>query len=94
MVCLAGPIAQVLYSPRSFRNHHAGFDWKSAVEVSMMCTHSASTTNLHLDYLDALTRDRLKNPQVWKLVTNIACALLARTTLDGKEIAAICFEVE
>jgi ATP-dependent Zn protease len=92
MVSLAGPIAQVLYNPRSFRRYHAGFDWDRALDLSTMCTESISTTERHIEYLEARTKDHLRNPEKWKLVKKLADELLATRTVDGVRIAELCVE--
>lgn len=36
MIALAGPLAQRLYSPRSFRNYHASADYKAAARIDLV----------------------------------------------------------
>jgi hypothetical protein len=90
MVSLAGPIAQILYNPRSFRRYHAGFDWDRALDLSAMCTESVSTSERHIEYLEGRTKDHLRNPEKWKLVRKVADELLANTTVAGSRIAELC----
>lgn len=90
MVLLAGPIAQVLYNPRSFRRYHAGFDWNRVVRLSGMCTESVSTSERHIEYLEGRIKDHLRNPEKWKLVTKVADELLGNTTVDGARVAKLC----
>ncbi len=90
MVCLAGQIAQTMYNPRSVRRYHASFDHRQALDLSLMCTHSDSTSELHLTYLEARTKDLLENPGMPELLEVIATELLAKKTLTGSEIAMLC----
>jgi hypothetical protein len=90
MVSLAGPIAQMMYNPRSFRRYHAGFDWPTALNLSMMCTRSSSTSERHLAYLEARTKDLLEAPGIRELLRILATELLARKTLNRSEIALLC----
>src|ERR1700758_383304 len=59
MVCLAGPIAHMIFNQRSFRRSHAGSDWAQARDLSLLCTGSDTTTDRHLEYLEARSKDFL-----------------------------------
>ena len=92
VVCLAGPIAQVLFRPRSFRKYHASSDWKQAVDLSSLCNGSDPAITKHLAYLEIRTRDSLQTPSNRVFIECVAKELVNKHTLSGKEVSAICRE--
>ena len=84
MIALAGPIAQKLFSPRSFRNYHASADFKAAVDMALLVNGSAKQAEAWLKWLEICTRETLQAR--WSIVEGLAEELLRTTTLNGEQV--------
>jgi hypothetical protein len=89
MVALAGPIAQQLYNPRSYRRHHAMRDHQTAAEVVENLSRSSEEANAYIEWLQIRTKDRLREPANWGAVQALANELLRRSTLEGREVKPV-----
>src|ERR1017187_9553579 len=70
MIALAGPIAQKLFNPRSFRNYHASADFKAAVDMALLVNGSAKQAEAWLKWLEICTRETLQAR--WSIVEGFA----------------------
>jgi hypothetical protein len=82
IVALAGPIAQKLYSPRSFRRYHASSDYRAALIAASFITGSENEASAWLKWLEIRATDLLEFR--WKSVKTLAKELLLLRTLDGE----------
>jgi ATP-dependent Zn protease len=84
---LAGEEAQRRFNPRSMRRHGAASDHRSAKEVLIRLHEDAEKECFHaFRYLRARARNFISNPQNWRLIEDLAKALLERRTLTGEEV--------
>ena len=90
MIALAGPIAQKLYNPRSFRNYHASADYNAAVEMALRVNGSAEQAEAWLKWVEIRTRETLQTQ--WSIVGRVAKELLRASTLNGEEVQRIVAE--
>jgi hypothetical protein len=84
MIALAGPIAQKVSNPRSFRNYHASADYKAAVDMALLVNGSAKQTEAWLKWLEIRTRGTLQAQR--SIVEGLAEELLRATTLNGEQV--------
>jgi hypothetical protein len=84
IMCLAGPIAQQRFSPRSWRNHHGSSDYETATDLALRLTGGGEVATAYLRYLDLATKQLVD--QRWWVVELIANALLDVGQLSGSEI--------
>jgi hypothetical protein len=85
MIALAGPIAQKLYKPRSFRHYHASSD--NGIVADLALNHNGSSikaAEAWIRWLDVCVRDIVRGN--WPLVTALATELVRRKTLRGDEV--------
>jgi ATP-dependent Zn protease len=82
IVALAGPIAQKLHSPRSFRRYHASSDFPTALLVASHTTGSENEASAWLKWLEIRATDLLEFR--WESVKALAEELLQLRTLDGE----------
>jgi hypothetical protein len=88
MALLAGPIAQRTYRKSSFRNYHAGSDWRTAVDLAITVNGSGEIATAWLKWLELRTRGSVKF--LWPRIAAVADALMEKQTLSGAEVDAIC----
>jgi hypothetical protein len=84
---LAGPEAQQLQNPRSWRAHHGASDFKQAVNLASRFNGSDEAERAYLDWLAIVTRDEIT--LLWPQVETVANALVARRTLTAAEITTL-----
>lgn len=85
MIALAGPIAQKLFRPRSFRRHHANSDNGTVADLALNANGSSTkAAEAWIKWLGVCTRDILRGH--WPLVTALAGELVRRKTLSGDEV--------
>ena len=87
IICLAGPVAQKRYSPRSWRNVDGSEDYEQAKNLAIKINGSTDAANAHLKWLEIQTRDLVELR--WREVEIIAEALLREQTLDQTRIQEI-----
>jgi hypothetical protein len=87
IVCLAGPVAQQRYKPRSWRSYHGQYDHSQAADLALSLNGSDEATNAHLKYLAIVARDMVA--ALWPLIERVAGALIERRTLTAAEIATV-----
>ena len=91
MIALAGPLAQQLYHPRSFRNYHASEDYKAAVEMALHVNGSAKQAEAWLNWLEVCTRETLQAQ--WSIVEGLAKELFKTSTLNGEQVQRLLAEL-
>jgi hypothetical protein len=84
MICLAGPIAQRQFAPRSWRRWHGASDYQTAFNLVLRINGSSSAANAHLKWLEIRTQDLVSS--LWSFVERIAGDLLIRGVLSPEEI--------
>lgn len=91
MIQLAGPIAQRLYKPQSYRSYHARGDHQNAVDFAFRLFSSTAQIEAYLKFLDVLTRERLQAD--WIVVEAIATALVQQRTIRGADVHRLVSDV-
>jgi hypothetical protein len=86
-ICLAGPIAQRVFAPRSLRSWHGSEDWMEATELAEKLHPSQEAASAYLRYVRVLTTDVIRSN--WKRVSLIADALLTKGELSNGEITPL-----
>jgi len=84
MICLAGPIAQRHFAPRSWRHWHGGPDYVTAFDLALRINGSPRAAKAHVEWLEIRTQDLLES--LWSYVEGIAGDLVIRGTLSPEEI--------
>lgn len=84
MICLAGPIAQRHFAPRSWRYWHGGLDYATAFDLALRINGSPKAAKAHLKWLEIRTQDLLES--LWSYVEGIAADLMIRGTLSPEDI--------
>ena len=92
MIALAGPAAQRIHAPRSFRNFHASSDHRTAVDISGIVNESPEQAQAWLKWLEIRTRDDIN--LLWPIVERLADNLLRMETLKADQIRAIITSTE
>ncbi|MCC7423520.1 MAG: M50 family metallopeptidase [Planctomycetaceae bacterium] len=94
-VCLAGPVAEMIYSGDPY---HPGLvaewagDWRDAWEAAVVLF---ADERKRLEYLEATSIQlyhRLKSDNLWPALAALADNLLAHETLEGEEVEEIVGE--
>lgn len=94
-VCLAGPVAEMIYSGDPY---HPGLvaewagDWRDAWEAAVVLY---ADERKRLEYLEATSIQlyhRLKSDNLWPALAALADNLLAHETLEGEEVEEIVGE--
>jgi hypothetical protein len=88
MVSIAGPIAQRRYSTRSYRGWQAASDHRKAVDLATARGGSIRQAEAYLKYLGVCVEDMLFPGHRWRSVEALACELMRRRTMGGKEVFA------
>jgi hypothetical protein len=84
MVSLAGLIAQRIYNPRSIRGYHGHYDHRTAVDVAFHLTSSEEEAAAFLKWMEIRTGNLLGAH--WPMVDVLSKELLARGSMNGKEV--------
>lgn len=84
IICLAGPIAQRRYAPRSWRNHHGCADHEMATDLASRVTGSARSAEAYLRWLEQVTADLIEGQ--WRRVVFVADYLLKNQRLSAHGI--------
>jgi hypothetical protein len=84
MICLAGPIAQRRFAPRSWRHWHGGPDYATALDLALRINESPRAAKAHLKWLEIRTQDLLET--LWGYVEGIAGDLMKRGALSPDDI--------
>jgi ATP-dependent Zn protease len=83
----AGEEAQRRFDPLSIRRHMSAGDYQSAKEVLMRLHQDAERECFYaFKYLRARARNFISDPKNWRLIEDLAKALLERRTLTGEEV--------
>ncbi len=85
-VCLAGPIAQRIRDPRSYRSSHAHVDHRTAVDAAMVLCSSGRQATAFLRYQRICVEEFLRGPRTWGMVEALAAELLRRSAMTGDEV--------
>jgi len=88
-VCLAGPLAQRRYKPRSHWRADGDHDFASAADLIGIFTGSDRETEAYLSLLEIQTQQELEHENVWMRVEALASTLLEKTQLTARKIRAI-----
>jgi hypothetical protein len=83
-VCLAGPIAQRIYDPRSCRTLHCHSDNQSAANIALNLYGSSKVATEFLKYL-SVSADELLH-QSWHMVKALANEFMSKRTMTGEEV--------
>lgn len=92
MIALAGPVAQQLYAPRSWRAWHGRSDFEEASHVVLAHSGSSDEASLYLKLLRKRTEQCLRNPAARVAVRELANILAKRKTLSGDEAQKIIMD--
>jgi hypothetical protein len=84
MICLAGPIAQRRFAPRSWRRWHGASDYQTAFDLALRINRSSSAADAHLKWLEMRTQDLVNS--LWSFVEKLADDLLIHGVLSLEEI--------
>ena len=84
MICLAGPIAQRQFAPRSWRRWHGASDYQTAFDLALRINGSTRAAKAYLKWLEMRTQDLVNS--LWSFVERIADDLLTRGVLSLDEI--------
>jgi ATP-dependent Zn protease len=86
-VCLAGPAAQRMYNPRSWRRYHGESDHDRAVDLALRMWGSGEQALLYLRLLGNSVRTDLS--LWWRSVDALAATLIEKRVLNGSQIKEI-----
>lgn len=86
---LAGREAQRRFRPQSVRSHMAENDRKSAVDILWRIHPERKEMRAALKYLEARTRNLIRDCKNWRLIEDLAGALVESGSLDGQEVRRI-----
>ncbi len=89
MISAAGPIAQKLYNPRSFRNYHASADYETVMTWALNANGSQKQAEAWLRWLEIRTKETLQVR--WAIVKGLAEELLRANTLSGDKVQELFF---
>ena len=87
MICLAGPIAQRRYAPRSWRQWHGASDYCQFGAVVRYLGGRGRVLEQYTQLLMVWTDTRVD--RCWPDIERVAAALLERETLDERDIRSI-----
>lgn len=87
IICLAGPIAQRRFAPRSWRRWHGASDYHAAHEIALRLNKSSKAAEAHLKWLEVRTEDLVDS--LWNFIERVAVALSVRGMLSSDEIRSI-----
>ncbi len=82
-ICLAGPIAQRRFSPRSVRRYHAHGDYEMATDLALRLGSSKEEADAWVRLWEIQVRGHLDRR--WPAVESLAAALVERGTVSGEE---------
>lgn len=82
-VCLAGPIAQRRFSPRSVRNYHAAGDYQLVADLALSLSGSSEEADAWVRLWNIQARQLVELR--WPAVESLAAALLERRAVDAKD---------
>lgn len=85
-ICLAGPIAQRLAKPHSWRHRHGAEDLWQASKLAARLHADPGEADALIHRLEQETRAMLREERVWSMVTALAARLVADGTLEGKAL--------
>ena len=85
-ICLAGPLAQRIWNPRTCRNYQCRSDHQSAADVALTICGSGKQATAFLRYLDICVDEFLRAPHIWCKVEALAAELLRKHTMSGQEV--------
>jgi ATP-dependent Zn protease len=66
MICLAGPIAQRRFAPRSWRHWHGASDYQMAFDLALRINGSTRAAEAHLNWPKIRTEDLVES--LWSFV--------------------------
>lgn len=94
-VCLAGPVAEMIYSGDPF---HPGLvpewaaDWQCAWESALPLHRGERQRLEYLEQISIQLYHRLKADDLWSVLASLADHLLAHETLDSEQVEEILEE--
>lgn len=94
-VCLAGPVAEMIYSGDPF---HPGLvpewaaDWQGAWESAILLHRGERQRLEYLEQISIQLYHRLKEDDLWSALASLADHLLAHETLDNEQVEEILVE--
>jgi hypothetical protein len=83
-IALAGPIAQQIHAPRTFRNYHASSDYSNALNAALTANGSEDEAEAWVSWIEIRTTNQIQ--RLWPIVENTAKALLRCETLNEQQI--------
>ena len=86
-ICFAGPIAQKLYNPRSWRRAHGQWDYDKIAELSLRVCGSPEQAAAFIRWREITARDMVRAH--WLRVQLVAGQLLQRQRLSHTDLDAI-----
>ncbi len=85
---LAGRAAQRRFKPQSIRSCQASSDLRGVMEI-LTRLHGYDDEQKHaFRYLEARARKLVSHPQNWRMIQDVAKALIERRTMTGDEVVA------
>jgi ATP-dependent Zn protease len=88
MICLAGPLAQQKFKPRSIRSYHASSDYSVVARVAAQLNGSLEAST-YIKWLAIRARTKLDQPMTWKFVRAVAHELITKKEITGKSLPDI-----
>ncbi len=94
-VCLAGPVAEMIYSGDPF---HPGLvpewaaDWRGAWESAVLLHREDRKRLEYLEQISIQLYHRLKEDDLWSALASLADHLLAHESLDSEQVEEILEE--
>jgi hypothetical protein len=90
IVCLlAGKQAQKKFSPKSIRSYMARSDHGAVAELLVSLYRDQKERNAASRYLELRTCNLISGTVHWRMIQDLAAALLERRTLTGEEVNTI-----
>jgi hypothetical protein len=90
MICLAGPIAQKVYAPHSFRRVHASDDVRDAEAAAMYVNETTDALDAWLKWIEVRTAQFIRSN--WSVIEAVALTLLRMRTMTGAEIRRVILD--
>jgi hypothetical protein len=86
MICLAGPLAQSKFKPRSVRRYHGTSDYSLIADVALQLNGSAEAATAFVKWLEVRTTTMLRQQVIWRFVEAVANELIAKRELEGSTL--------
>ena len=89
LICLAGPLAQRKFKPRSVRRYHAGSDYSAVANVALSMNGSTEQANAYIRWLEIRVKEQLYTSMTWRFVEAVASELIKNKEINGKSLPSI-----